>query len=54
VEQENLIFRLNMINTWATLKLREFHTYSAQVYDVLDDWVLAAVECENSAVQSLV
>ncbi len=44
------MFRLNMVRTWVLIKLKEFRNFADQVYDALDDWVVIAVEKENSAV----
>jgi hypothetical protein len=47
IEQQNLLFRLNMIKTWAQIKLKEFSDCFTQVYTILDNWIVAAVEKEN-------
>jgi len=54
VEQRNFNFRLNQLKTHALLLLDEVSTYAHQVFDVLDDWVVIAVESENEGVQEVV
>jgi len=48
IELQNLLFRLNMIKIWVTLKLSEFNSNFTLVCDVLDDWIVEAVALENS------
>ena len=48
-ERQNFSMRLNMLFTWATLILQEIANQAFQVFDVLDDWVVEAVKCENFA-----
>lgn len=47
IESQNLIFRLNMISTWLTLRMKDFFNYSVQVFETMDDWVSVAVAEEN-------
>jgi hypothetical protein len=50
----NMMFRLNMVRTWVSIRLKEFRNFSDQVYEALDDWVVIAVEKENSAVNQVI
>jgi len=43
-EQRNFNFRLNQLKTHCLLLLNEISIYAHQVFDVLDDWVVIAVE----------
>lgn len=43
-----------MIRTWTKFKLIEFHTVFMQMYDVLDDWIVIAVEKENEQAQEII
>lgn len=54
LEHQHLLYRLKMIMTWITLKLKEFNIYSSQVFDILDDWIVVAVEEENAEVQTAI
>ena len=49
LEQERNIFtyRLALINSWALVQLEEISTYSHEVYEMMDDWVVEAVSIEN-------
>ena len=53
-EQRNFNFRLNQLKTHSLLLLNEISIYAHQVFDVLDDWVVIAVEQENEGVQEVV
>ena len=53
-ERNNFSMRLNLLFTWATLILHEISSQAFQVFDILDDWVVIAVKCENSACQTAV
>ena len=46
-EKDNLNLRVNSLKTYALLLLDEITFYSNQVFDVLDDWIVVAVEQEN-------
>ncbi|CDW87464.1 mitogen-activated protein kinase organizer [Stylonychia lemnae] len=54
IESDNLIFRLNMIQTWITVKLMDFYYFSQEVYNTMDDWISIAVLEENNAIKSVV
>ena len=53
-ERNNFSMRLNLLFTWATLILHEISDQAFQVFDVLDDWVVIAVKCENQSCQNAV
>ena len=46
-EKDNFNFRVNNLKTYALLLLDEITFYSNQVFEVLDDWIVVAVEQEN-------
>ena len=48
-----MLFRLNLIKTWIILKLKEFNKYQKEVYDMLDDWIVVAVDKENQAASAI-
>jgi len=53
LELQNMLFRVNTIKTWVTLKLKEFEANFRQVYEILDDWVVVAVTQENKQCEAL-
>ena len=45
------IYRVALINSWALVILDEIQTSSSEVYDQLDDWIVIAVQEENTITQ---
>lgn len=46
-ERDVFIYRLALINAWSLTQLEEISTYSHEVYELMDDWVVEAVAMEN-------
>ena len=47
------IYRVALINSWALVILDEIQTSSSEVYDQLDDWIVIAVQEENTITQQV-
>lgn len=48
------MFRLNMISTWLTLRMKDFFNYAQNVFDTMDDWVSTAVAEENEQIKAVI
>jgi hypothetical protein len=53
-EIENALYRVNLINTWVMIKVKEFNSFWKQLYNVLDDGIVQAIKLENDATQSVI
>jgi len=52
-EMNIFVYRLALINSWAMVILDEISSNSSEVYDQLDDWIVIAVQEENSITQQV-
>mgnify|MGYP001059081714 FL=1 len=50
-EMNIFIYRVALINSWALVILDEIQTSSSEVYSQLDDWIVIAVQEENTITQ---
>jgi hypothetical protein len=53
-EMKIFIYRLALINSWGLVLLENIHVKSRVVYNILDDWIVTAVQHENQNTKQVV